>query len=93
MNEINSIWIFHGTGARFSSGVFTSLNVAEKWIMANKLTGLLTKYPINEGVYDWAIKNDFFEIKKDSEKEPFFIQAFTSGSQEHYHYENGELEQ
>ena len=49
----------------------------------------MTAYPIDEGVYDWALFNDFFNVKKQAQMEPNFIQQFTSASQEHYHYENG----
>ncbi|MDO3627653.1 hypothetical protein [Mucilaginibacter sp. BT774] len=86
-----SIWVFHGEQGRFSSGVFTSQQIAEEWIKKHKLSGLLTEYPLNKGVYDWALENDLFSIKKDSHKSSQFIQGFTSGSQEHFHYEYGEL--
>lgn len=87
---MDSVWIFNGSNSRFSSGVFSSLEKAKKWIKENKLTGVLTKYPIDEGTYHWAIRNDFFEVKKTNQSEPLFIQNFTSASQEHYHFENGE---
>ncbi|MGJ1194169.1 DUF7710 domain-containing protein [Sphingobacterium siyangense] len=86
---LDTIWIFHGEGGRFSSGVFTSIEKAEIWIDKHKLSGVLTAYPIDEGVYDWALFNDFFSVKKQAQMEPNFIQQFTSASQEHYHYENG----
>jgi hypothetical protein len=47
-------------------------------------------YPVNEGAYDWAINNNFFEAKTDDQAQPSFIQKFTCASQEHFHYENGE---
>lgn len=52
---LDTIWFFHGEGGRFSSGVFTSIEKAEIWIDQHKLSGVLTAYPIDEGVYDWAI--------------------------------------
>jgi hypothetical protein len=33
---------------------------AEKWIHKNRLTGTLTQYPLDVGIYDWAIDNQFF---------------------------------
>ena len=93
MNNLNSkIWVFHGSGARFASGVFLSLNKAEDWISNHKLTGVLTGYPIDEGVYDWALKNNYFNIKKASETESAFIQSFTCAGLEHFHFEEGNKE-
>ncbi|HWB24017.1 MAG TPA: hypothetical protein VG738_00990 [Chitinophagaceae bacterium] len=83
-------WIFHGTGSVFSSGVFITKEAAETYIKKYKLTGVLTLYPVNEGIYDWAIANKIFTPKKESERTSEFIQRFTTASQEHYHYEDGE---
>jgi len=91
-NILNTVWVFHGANGRFSSGVFSSVVKAEEWIRKNKLTGVLTEYPIDEGAYDWAVKNEFFEVKKIAQSEPQFIQNFTCASQDHYHFENGERE-
>ncbi|MGE8242425.1 MAG: DUF7710 domain-containing protein [Sphingobacterium sp.] len=52
---LDRIWGFHGEGGRFSSGVFTSIEKAEIWIARHKLSGVLTAYPIDEGLYDWAL--------------------------------------
>ena len=90
----NSIWVFNGARSQFSAGVFDDLNKAEKWIKENKLTGMLTKYPINKGVFDWAnekgyIKSEMFTTKKN---DPIFVGGFTTASMEHYHYEDGNRE-
>ncbi len=90
-NQIKKVWVFNGANGKFPSGVFTKKEHAENWIKKYKLSGLLTLYPLDHGVYDWAIANDFFSIKKEHEKQPEFIQRFSSASQEHFHYENGEL--
>ena len=83
------IYIFHGEGAQFSSAVFDHLSKAEKWITENELTGILTVYPLNVPVYDWAIEKGYFTPKKEHQSSAKFISRFTSASQEHYHYENG----
>lgn len=88
---MNSIWVFHGVNARFAGGVFTGIEKAEEYIRKHKLSGVLTEYPLDEGVYDWAIDNNYFEIKKDSQREPTFIQGFSSAGQEHFHYQDGEI--
>jgi len=93
MKEIkNSVWVFHGANARFSSGVFSSLDKAAEWIKKNRLSGILTEYQIDESPYDWAISNNFFEPKRLEQTEAGFIQKFTSASQEHYHFENGDFD-
>jgi len=86
---MNSVWIFHGENAQFTSSVFSQKETAEKWITDNQLTGLLTNYPIDISVYDWAIENDLFKAKEARHKSSSFIQKFTSASQIHFHYENG----
>ncbi|MBO9570639.1 MAG: hypothetical protein J7497_00270 [Chitinophagaceae bacterium] len=88
-NFCKIVWIFSGSNSRFPSGAFSAIEIAENWIQNNKLTGVLTSYPIDISVYDWAIKNEFFVPRNDTQKSSDFIQKFSSGSQEHYHYENG----
>ncbi len=90
-NDTNQIWIFNGPNSRFPSGVFLEKKQAEQWISQYKLSGILTLYPINISVYNWAIENDYFVITNERESTPEFIQKFTSASQEHYHYEDGAL--
>ncbi|KES11705.1 hypothetical protein SASC598O11_003800, partial [Snodgrassella alvi SCGC AB-598-O11] len=36
----------------------------------NKLSGILTKYPIDVGVYDWAVQNNFFIPNNEKQKLP-----------------------
>ncbi|PSL47420.1 hypothetical protein CLV51_102267 [Chitinophaga niastensis] len=86
---IENIWIFNGADSRFASGAFDDIKKAEEWISTNKLTGTLTNYPVNIGVYHWAIENEFFSPKKKEHTSPEFIGKFSSASQEHFHYEEG----
>ena len=83
----NRVWVFHAEGARFSGGVFTTRESAERWIRTNELTGVLTAYPLDRGVFDWAREEGYFAPKK------LFtagmIGGFTSAHQEHYHYTRG----
>jgi len=92
MHNISMAWVFSGKGSRFSSGVFMDKGTAMAWILRHKLTGVLTQYPVGQGVYDWAIEKEFFEPKKEHESSPDFIQKFTCAGQEHYHFEDGELD-
>ncbi|MBF7994834.1 hypothetical protein [Rahnella laticis] len=87
---MKEIWVFNGSMARFPSGLFVSLDNAKEWIKDNKLSGVLTKYPINTGVYDWSIENGFFTPQDEKHKLPSFIASFTCASLDHFHFENGE---
>ncbi|WP_244212667.1 DUF7710 domain-containing protein [Rahnella woolbedingensis] len=84
--------MFNGAMARFPSALFSSLGDAESWIRRNKLTGVLTKYPVDKSAYDWAVENDFFIPKEGKQKSSDFIGGFTCAAMEHYHYENGNKE-
>jgi hypothetical protein len=88
------IWIFHASGARFASGAFPDLVMAELWIRKHKLSGMLTGYPADEGCFDWALRTlgTSVDKKKLEEKgtDPAFVGSFTSASLPHTHYENGE---
>ncbi len=83
------VWVFCGARCSFPSAVFIDIEKAELWIKENKLMGTLTQYPLNEDVYSWALRKDFFQPKKEHEFSPEFIQKFSSASQEHFHYEDG----
>lgn len=83
------IYVFNGNNNRFPSAVFDNLEKIEEWISLNRLDGILTFYPINLGIYDWAIQKDYFSLKKEEHKSADFIANFSSSSQNHFHYENG----
>ena len=87
---LNVIWIFTG-GGLFPSGVFSSRDLAEAWIGKHRLTGVLTKYPVDIGAYDWAIESGFFTPDRPDQSQSKFIGRFSSASQEHYHYEEGKI--
>jgi hypothetical protein len=91
-NAIDSVWVFNGIKSNFPSGVFTSKELAEKWIEKHSLTGTLTRYPLDTGVYEWALCNESFTPKKEEQRTPLFIGRFSSANQEHHHYEDGHLE-
>ena len=84
------IWVFQNTlTGRFAGGLFTSAKLAEEWIKKNRLSGVLTLYPVAVGVYEWAIEHDLFTPTKPHEQEAPFIGGFTTASQPHRHYEDG----
>jgi hypothetical protein len=86
---MESVWVFNGAGAHFPAGVFTTRDRAEAWIAAHKLSGTLTEYPLDVGVYDWALARGVFRPHGDEQSSADFIQRFSSASQEHHHYDAG----
>ena len=55
MSDLVSVWVFNGAQSTFPSGVFTSRELAEEWIRTHALTGTLTNYPLDTGMYEHAI--------------------------------------
>jgi hypothetical protein len=87
---MDAVWVFNGDGGRFPSGVFSSREVAEEWIGKHLLSGILTEYPLDIGVLDWALRKGYFKPKFPSHETPTFRQTFSSASQNHFHYQNGQ---
>lgn len=81
------VWVFHGEGGRFAGGAFTSRELAEAWITKHSLSGVLTLYPLDTGVYEWAVARGTFDREKDVD--PGLVGAFSSAYQEHYHFIDG----
>jgi hypothetical protein len=86
---MDGVWVFNGESSNFPSAVFTTRERAEEWIALHKLTGTLTKYPLDIGVYEWALNRGAFKPKRPDQSGPRFIGRFSSASLEHYHYEEG----
>jgi hypothetical protein len=70
-------------------GGSTSREKAQAWIAANKLDGVLTLYPLDTGVYEWAIAKGKFTPKQEKHSLPKFIGSFATASMAHHHYEQG----
>jgi len=85
----NFVWVFNGAKGRFPGGIFTSLEHAEEWIRANSVTGILTKYPVDVGSFDWAKQKGFVSDQLLARSDNDFIGSFSSASFEHFHYESG----
>jgi len=62
------------------------------WINSNKLSGTLTEYPVDIGVFEWAVGNQYFSPSNTAQTSPEFVQKFSSASQQHYHFEDGRSE-
>ncbi len=89
MSEIPTVWVFNGAQSRFPSAVFSSKELAATWIREHKLSGTLTRYPVDLSAYDWAVGRGYFVPRKEGHRSAEFIGKFTAASQEHYHYEEG----
>ncbi len=86
--ESQFVWVFNG-GGTFPSGVFSAREKAEAWIAGNRLSGCLTKYPLDIGAYEWAISEGHFKPKRDDQRTSGFIGRFACGH-EHFHYTDGQ---
>ena len=87
----NWVWVLCA-GGLFPCGVFETREQAEQWILRNKVNeGCLTKYPLGEGLYDFAMRKGYFTPKKEHQFTPKFISTFSCASLEHYHYEFDEI--
>lgn len=83
------VWVFHGENAHFSSAVFSEKHLADAWVRKASVSGVLTKMPVDMGVYDWVVENGYFTPRNPSQKSPDFVQKFSSAYLEHVHYQNG----
>lgn len=93
MEKLQKIYVFNGNNSTFPSGVFTEYELALSWIENHKLSGILNLYPLDVGLYDWAISNNFFIVKTENQKKSNFIERFTCASIEHFHFVDGEVDE
>lgn len=89
MDAEHFIWVFVGDDANLPSAVFSSVAKAEKWIEGHKLSGILTAYPVDIGIYEWAITKGYYKACGERTSTPKFIGRFSSAHLPHFHYENG----
>ena len=87
MTEPDMVWIFVAAGASFPSAVFRELESAEEWIERNKLTGVLTEYPVGIAVYDWAVATGLFRPKPSKRIDSAFIGRFSTAAARHSHFD------
>lgn len=90
---MDHIWVFNGDVSSFPSGIFLEKENALEWVENNKLSGTLTKYPVNVPVYEWAVENNFFTPKREYQKNAKTIGNFSSAHLEHYHFIDGAMEE
>lgn len=78
-----------GDRAHWPSGVFSSREAAVQWITERHLTGMITEYPVDVGVYDWAVARGLFCPSEPQHSSPEFIGGFTTAAQGHGHFTDG----
>jgi hypothetical protein len=86
---MESVWVFNGALSQFPSGVFSSKDAAEAWIRTHTLSGTLTQYPVDMGMYDYATSRGQFVPSKPEHKTAAFVGKFSGGGIDHFHYEDG----
>src|SRR5262245_51285639 len=70
MDTEKMVWVFNSIDGKFPSAVFSRKELAEDWIKLSGLTGILTAYPLDISVYDWAVNNGYFSPKRDEHRTP-----------------------
>jgi len=85
-----NVWIFHGTGAPFASGVFANRDDGMAWIARHQLTGILTEYPVGDGCYDIALRDGHFVPSRPHHGTPPHVARFSPSHTAHVHVHSGE---
>ena len=83
------VWVFNAEDARFPCAVFSSLELGTSWVEQHKLSGVLTAYPLDTSVLEWAVQEQRFVPSKPHHASAHFIGSFTSASQPHHHFTDG----
>jgi hypothetical protein len=74
---MSTVYVFTGHKSQVASAVFSSKEMAIRWIESNGLSGTLNEMPLDVSAYDHAVKNGLFLPKKDHERSPEFIASFS----------------
>ena len=92
-----TVWLFTSASndvvpdAHIPQAAFRTLAAADRWVRTLKPSGMLTEYPMNIGVFEWATARGVFKPRRDDQRATPFIETFSDASQAHAHYELGEL--
>ena len=65
------IWVFQGDRGRGIGAVFGDLDGARSWIQRHRLDGSLSEYPMNTGLYDWALDQGNHQAPADGDTASF----------------------
>jgi hypothetical protein len=86
---LETVWIFHGERARFAAGVFRSESEGLAWAAQHGVSGILTEYPVGDGCYDIAVRDEHFTPSKPHHGSVEQIEAFSPGWTRHVHITDG----
>jgi 8-oxo-dGTP diphosphatase len=74
-----SVWIFHGDGCPYASGVFHSRADALAWVAKHGLTGIVARYEVGDGCYDLAVRQGRFTGSKPHHGSADHVARFSPG--------------
>ncbi len=84
-----TVWIFHGDGARLAAAVFATESDAMEWAERHQVSGIVTEYPVGDGCYDIAIQRGAFTPSKPHHFTPEHVASFSPGWTRHVHLVHG----
>lgn len=82
---METVWVFTGDHARHPAGVFASKDEGLAWASARQVSGLLSAYPVGDGCYDIAVREEYFRPSAPHHGSPEHVAGFTPGWTEHIH--------
>jgi hypothetical protein len=91
-----SVWVLTPTSSATGDtgyqpkAVFSMAQVAAAWIASQRATCMLTEYPVDISVYEWATGRGYFTPTRDDQRASAFIETFSDASQAHCHFEDGQ---
>lgn len=88
--ERDTVWLFHGDGARFASGVFANAEDGRDWARRHRVSGTLAEYAMG-GAYDVAVAEGRFTRTRDHHGTPGHVAGFSAGL-DHLHIVDGAID-
>lgn len=90
MPSDQTVRIFHGDGVRYASAVFQTEPEALSWAKNQRVSGLLTEYPVGDGSFHIALKQQMFKPSKPHHGTPEHVASFSPGWTRHIHLIDGD---
>ncbi len=84
-----TVWLFTSASndvvpdAHIPQAAFRTLAAGDRWVRTLKPSGMLTEYPMNIGVFEWATARGVFKPRRDDQRATPFIETFSDASQAH----------
>lgn len=82
------MYVFHGHGSRYANAVFSSVEQAKEWARRWRLTGLLTRYEVDDPAFDRLQKAGRLPANVVDDPSPWRVQVFCEGGW-HEHFVEG----